>query len=295
MLKKSARPVLPTLLALLCCLAASPARAAGLEVAAGIAPVKHFVERIGGARVSVALMVPAGADAHAYEPKPSQMRAVSRARAYFAVGLEFERAWTRRYLAANPGLVIVDTDQGIAKQPLPGHHHAAAAHRHDEGPDVHVWVAPRLARRMAERILEALSALDPAHAAEFAANHRAFMREIEALDAELAALFADVPAKRRVFMVFHPAWGYFAAAYGLTQVPVEAGGREPGPRALARIIDQAREHGVLVVFVQPQVSDRVARSIARAVGGQVVAADPLAEDWAANLRRVGQAFRAAMR
>jgi zinc transport system substrate-binding protein len=96
-------------------------------------------------------------------------------------------------------------------------------------------------------------------------------------------------------MVFHPAWGYFARQYGLTQEAVEREGKEPGPAELAAIIDEAKKDEIRVIFVQPQFSTRNADVVAKAIGGAVVAVDPMAEDWLANMEKVAAAFQAAMK
>ena len=77
-------------------------------------------------------------------------------------------------------------------------------------------------------------------------------------------------------MVFHPAWGYFAHAYGLRQVPIELEGKDPKPAELQGLIEHARGSGIRVIFVQPQFSTKSAALVAKAIGGQVVFADPLA-------------------
>jgi zinc transport system substrate-binding protein len=97
------------------------------------------------------------------------------------------------------------------------------------------------------------------------------------------------------FMVFHPAWGYFAHAYGLHQVPVEIEGKNPKPEQLQHLIEHAQKSRINVIFVQPQFSTKSAEQIARAIDGQVVPADPLAEDWAANLLMVADKFKTALR
>jgi zinc transport system substrate-binding protein len=96
-------------------------------------------------------------------------------------------------------------------------------------------------------------------------------------------------------MVFHPAWGYFADAYGLIQVPIEIEGKDPKPAQLKELIQHARENGIKVVFVQPQFSTNSAELIAQEIDGQVAFADPLAEDWMANLRQVADKFEAALK
>lgn len=270
-----------------------------MQVAVGVAPVEHFAKKIGGEFVHTTLLVPAGADAHTYEPKPSQMRALSRVALYLSVGLEFEKAWEARLKGANPKMLMVRTDAGLKKQPMPeGHedhgHVAKAGHGHHEELDPHVWVSPMQARQMAATIAAAFAKADPAHAKAYTANLAAFQKEIDALDAQIKGLFASVPANKRGFLVFHPAWGYFALDYGLTQTSIEFEGKEPSPRRLAAIVSLAKAKGAQAIFVQPQMSQRTAGTIAQAVGAKLVVADPLAENWAANLLRVAKGFREAL-
>jgi len=272
-----------------------------MQVAVGVAPVEHFAKKIGGELVQTTLLVPPGADAHTYEPKPSQMRALSRVALYLSIGLEFEKAWEARLKGANPQMLMVRTDAGLKKQPLPeGHEHhdhahaAKAGHGHHEGLDPHVWVSPAQVRQMAATIAAAFAKADPAHATAYAANLAAFQKEIDALDAQIKGLFAGVPADKRGFLVFHPAWGYFALDYGLIQTSIEFEGKEPSPRRLAAIVSLAKAKGAKAIFVQPQMSQRTAGTIAQAVGAKLVVADPLAEDWAVNLLKVAQGFREAL-
>ena len=174
----------------------------------------------------------------------------------------------------------------------------AEEHGHDQAHgvlDPHVWLSPVLARTLATNTCRALTEVLPGHAAVFQAGLDALLRDMDALDADIAAVTGAIPEGRRSFMVFHPAWGYFARRYGLRQVPIEAEGKEPGPRQLAAIVRQGKEAGVAAVFVQPQFSDRSARVIAAEMGAEVVPLDPLAEDWAANLRAAARAFRKALR
>jgi len=279
----------------------SLAIAGPMQVAVGVGPVEQFAKKIGGELIQTIALVPAGADAHTYEPKPSQMRALSGAAVYLSVGLEFEEAWEPRLKAANTKLGFVNLAEGLALLPMPEGHDDhqkgdhKAGHGHEAESDPHVWVSPAQARHMAAKIAEVFSKADPAHAKIFAANLAAFQKEIDALDAELRAVFAGIPADRRGFLVFHPAWGYLARDYGLTQTAIEFEGKEPSPKRLAAIVAQARAKGTRVIFVQPQMSRRTAESIAQAIGAQVVVADPLAADWAANLRAVAAGFRAALR
>jgi zinc transport system substrate-binding protein len=113
------------------------------------------------------------------------------------------------------------------------------------------------------------------------------------LDAYLRSSFDGL--KGSSFMVFHPSWGTFAHTYGLNQVPIEVEGKNPKPAQLKALIEQARSNRIKVVFVQPQFSTKNARQISKAIGGRVVAVDPLALDWATNLRQVAEEFKHAFK
>jgi zinc transport system substrate-binding protein len=222
---------------------------------------------------------------------------VARARIYFRVGVDFEDAWLDRIRQASPGLRIVDQREGIPLRAEEGGGQGAGHGDHDHHgggrPDPHIWTSPPLARKMAAQIRDELGRLDPAGVQAYAASHVRLVADLDALDSEIRSTLARASGRR--FMVFHPSWGYFADTYGLKQVPIEQGGKEPGARALARLIDQARSAGIRVVFVEPQDSPAPAQAVARAVGGRVATVDALGGDYVENLRRVAAAFAPALR
>lgn len=285
-------------------MAGQPVDAANVKAFVSIPPQKYFVKKIGGDLVDVSVLVAPGTDPHTYEPKPRQMAELAKSTVYFAVGIDFEKAWMEKISATNPHMRIVQTDEGIEKRSMADHHHAHEkgyqdAHgKHkqdlDEGAlDPHVWLSPPLVKIQAKNIARGLIAVDPANRTRYEENFAAFLREIAVLDAELKSIFAASRGSR--FMVFHPSWGYFAQVYGLEQVPIEIEGKDPKPAQLKKLIDHAREEDIEVIFVQPQFSLKSAEMVAREIRGQVVSVDPLAENWAENLREVGRRFKAAFR
>ncbi len=144
---------------------------------------------------------------------------------------------------------------------------------------------------MAVGIRDVLTQLDPGNGPAYAANFDAFSTELDALDQEIRTRLTGLASRR--FMVYHPAWGYFADTYGLTQVAIEREGKEPGPRALAALIEQARREQVKAIFVQPQFSRKAAAQVASAIGGRVEVMDPLAADYVDNLKRVASVLAEA--
>jgi zinc transport system substrate-binding protein len=307
-----------TLILTLCGTSGWPAEPVSIFVS--IPPQRYFLQQIGKELVDVKVMVPPGADPHTYEPKPQQMVAISRAKLYFAVGIEFEEANLGKITATNPNLKVIHTDHGIKKLQMEvhlhhddhekGEHHEKAEHGHEKsehheasehdkdhhehtGLDPHIWLSPPLIKIQARIILTALQENDPAHGSIYANNYKAFIVKIDALDADLKRTFAGRQGLR--FMVFHPAWGYFARDYGLKQVPVEIEGKDPKPAQLSDLIRHARKRDIKMIFVQPQFSSKSARLVAKEIGGEVVAVDPLAENWGANLREVADKFKSALK
>jgi zinc transport system substrate-binding protein len=262
-----------------------------VPVFVSILPQKYFVEKIGGDQVRVSVMVQPGASPHNYEPKPRQMSDLAQAKIYFAVGVPFEKAWLEKITGASPGIRVIHTDEGIEKMAMEAHTHNEEGHEEHKGHDVikdpHVWLSPPLVIPLARNITKGLCSIDPDHCTVYENNCGQFIHEIESLDADIRHIFADITKGRR-FMVFHPSWGYFAQAYGLEQIPIEIEGKSPRPADLQKLIVQAREEKVKAVFVQPQFSQKTADVIASAAGARIIPADPLAENWAENLRDVSK-------
>lgn len=273
---------------------AAPSTDGRIQAVASITPQAYFVERVGGRRVAVEVLVGPGQSPHAYEPTPRQVAALAEADVFFLIGEPFEQQLLRKIAGSFPRLRVVDTRQDVPLrhmtpdegQPAGGDEHATdAAHAHDHGaPDPHIWLAPRLVVIQARTIAGALEALDPAHAGEYRANLEAFRRELEELDERIAGLLA--PLRGRELFVFHPSWGYFCDAYGLRQVAIESRGREPGPAELAAVLERMRRAGARTVFTQPQYPARGAQTVARQLGGGVVVLDPYARDYPGNLLEV---------
>ncbi|MCX7981322.1 MAG: zinc ABC transporter substrate-binding protein [Syntrophales bacterium] len=253
-----------------------------LSVFVTIAPQAYFVSKICGERCSVHVLIPAHMSPHVYEPTPRQIALLSEAQAYFTIGVAVEDAILPRVKKINKNLFIIPTQAGVEmrKMESAGHH---------SGPDPHIWLDPQRVKIIAQNIQWALVRLAPDSAERFSHQLKVFLEELDRLDGQIKRLLN--PLKGKKIYVFHPAFGYFADAYGLKQVPIEVEGKEPSPRYLARIISEAEKDGIRAIFTQPQFSPKGVQAIAHAVKAQVVFLDPLAFDYTNNLTKIAISIR----
>ena len=141
---------------------------------------------------------------------------------------------------------------------------------------------------MSQTIYETLVELDPDHETEYSANLQLFIEDINALQTQITGSLANLKSNK--FMVFHPAWGYFAREFGLEQISIEVDGQEPSAQELAGLIDQAKADNIKVVFAQPEFNTKSAEVIANEIGGKVLLVSALEFDWLANMQTVAQTF-----
>ena len=283
------------LVASLCLLSSITAVASEpLKVFVSILPQKQFVERVGGDAVRVEVMVRPGQSPATYEPTPQQMVSLAEADVYFQIGAPFENTWIPKIEQTHPALKVFDTREGIILLPMiRADGRAPVSDGKSSGLDPHIWTSPRLVRQQAANIRDGLIALRPADRARFEAGYQGYAEALNVLDREITNLLSG-KAERR-FMVFHPAWGYFADDYELEQMPIEVEGKEPSPKALVEIIERARRHQIRAIFVQKQFSRNAAEQVARAIDGEVVSIDPLAEDFVSNTRAIARTLGQALR
>jgi len=154
--------------------------------------------------------------------------------------------------------------------------------------DPHIWTSPANAKIMVENIYKGLVKIDPENETYYAQNRDAYLKELDALDTRIREKLEG--KKERSFMVYHPSWGYFAADYNLTMIPVEIEGKEPSAQDLAELVDLAKEKHVKVIFVQAQFSTRSAEAITDEIGGEVIAVDPLAKNYISNMDNISDIF-----
>lgn len=257
-----------------------------------IVPQKFFVQQIGKDHVNVEVMVKPGASPATYEPKSSQMKQLASSSAYFSIGVAFEHVWLEKISKVNPKMKVIHTDEGISKLTMIKHKKKSHNHHHT-GVDPHIWLSPSLVKKQAAIVTDALAKILPEKKALFQQNFDLFAKKIDTLDNNLRTIFKE--KKGMKFMVFHPAWGYFARDYGLKQVAIEVEGKNPKPAQLRKLIEKAKKDDIHAIFVQPQFSTKSATVVAREIKGEVIPVNPLSEDWFSNMRVVADKLKNALR
>lgn len=270
-----------------------------VRVAASFFPVYEFARIVGGDRVDVVVMVPAGTEPHDWEPSPGHIKTLNRAQLFLYSGAGME-TWVNKTLASldNKALVVVETAHGLellaGEADADGHGHGKQDEHDDEEFDPHVWLDPTLVIHKVERIRDALSALDPDGKALYAQNAAAYVAQLKQLDQEFQAGLGS--CKRQEFFTSHAAFGYLAHRYGLEQhalmgLSPEA---EPRPRQLRALVEEAKEHDVAYIFFETLASDKVARVVAKEIGAQTLVLNPL-EGLTDDEVRAGKTYLSVMR
>jgi zinc/manganese transport system substrate-binding protein len=254
-------------------LAATPALAMDkLKAVASFSILGDFVSRVGGDLVEVTTIVGPGGDAHVYEPRPDDAKAMAAAEIVFVNGLGFE-GWMDRLVEASgyKGKIAVTT-AGIAAAPM-ADDHDHEEHDHDAR-DPHAWQDARNAAGYVDNIAKALCAADAEDCAAYGANAAAYKKELAALDEEIRATIARVPSDRRTVITSHDAFGYFAKAYGVTFLAPEGVSTESEASAkdVAKLITQIKAGKASALFVETVSDPRLIEQIARETGLKIGAA-----------------------
>ncbi|MFH2121883.1 MAG: zinc ABC transporter substrate-binding protein [Pseudomonadota bacterium] len=273
-----------------------------MEVFVSIPPQKWLSDQIGGALVTTHVLVDKGQDPHTYEPTPKQITALSRAKLYFTLDLEFEGQIIPKLEQTIPSLHIIDTADSIPKIAMTEHEHDEHGHNdhdkakeelhHHEDFDPHVWLSPLNLKIMAADMAKAVITADPANKSTYEMNLLEVSRTLDQLHQQIMQELA--PFQGASFYVFHPAFGYFAHTYHLQQKAIETGGKSPSPKQLSSLITEAKNNKARVIFVQPQFDPKTASTVAKAINGEVVPLDPLDEDVITNLKTMTRKIKMAL-
>jgi ABC-type Zn uptake system ZnuABC Zn-binding protein ZnuA len=255
-------------LTLLACLAAiagcgpsgavSPSAGGTLSVVATTTVFADIVRNVGGDRVSVASIIPAGAGPEDYEPKPDDAKKLVGAHLIVSNGVGLDDFLDKLMTAAGEGaatrLVLGD---GIPPILIDGQ------------PNPHFWLDPSLVvDHYIPSIVAALAKLDPAGTATYQANAKAYAAQVDAMDAANKAKVETIPVANRKLVTFHDAFPYFARHYGFELIGVILAnvGQEPSASDLAALVQKVKAAGVKAVFSEAQFSPELAHTLAQEAG-----------------------------
>ena len=275
-------------------------------MSATISVIEDLVAEVGGDRVEVSSIVPAGADVHTFQPSPSDVREISESEVVFQNGLGLEE-WMGDLIesAGDENQTVVALAEGLEPLGADEHgeeahgeehddehvdeeeyeseaeHRAGDVHEHAEG-NPHLWLDVHNAERYVEGIREALAEADPGGAEEYGANAEEYLAELEELDAYIEGQVRSIPEENRKLVTFHDAFPYFAEAYGLELVDViiQNPEAEPSGREAARLVTKIEEERVPAIFTEPQFNQGLAETIAAEADIEVYAlySDSLVDD-----------------
>ena len=267
----------------------------GLLIAVSIPPQEWFVSQIAGDKAGTLILVPPGQNPHNYEPTPRQIQSLASADVWLLSGTEFEISLRPKIESLFPNLLIIDGTQGVEFRYLTDHEHHDCDHDHSFDEtfnltiDRHTWLGRAPVRMMAAQIVDHLVFIDNENESYYFERYYNMLQEIENVFEELRIVLA--PLNGKSIFVYHPSFGYFLDEFGIKQEAVEMGGKEPTPRQLNNLIEKINEEKPSAIFVQTQFPVNAARTIANAVGAQVIELDPLARNWLENIRHMGQALK----
>lgn len=255
-------------------------------ISVSLLPEKYFLEHIVGDLAEVHVLVPYGTNPEYYDPTPKDIAKLQDSRGFLAIGtLPFEQQW----INALPDSVKVINIAEMLPHDLIFGHDGEHAHTHIHG-DPHYWTSIKGGEAMAEAILVASIELFPDEEATLRKNYE---EQVLPKFAEISSLAQEVFSNSDscAFVIYHPSLSLFANEWGLTQLVIEENGLEPTPRHLVQLLDKAKSMDTRAVLIQEEFDTKNAENIANQLGIQPLTIQPLAEDWAAEMKRLIEVFR----
>ncbi|MCX5590036.1 metal ABC transporter solute-binding protein, Zn/Mn family [Alcaligenes endophyticus] len=261
-----------------------------LRVVASFSILSDMVQEIGGDKIALSTIVGRDADAHTFEPTPSDTKALTHAQLLIVNGLDFE-AWIPRLvqssgyqgpqLVASAGITPLDFEHTADNNHDHDHDHEDHDHGHSHGQhDPHAWQSLQQAQVYVKNIAVGLAQADPANADYYQARAQDYAQRMQSLDQHWRAQFARVPSDKRRVITSHDAFAYFAKAYDIQFLPLlgVSNMAEPSAKEMATLIKQARDEHIAAIFTENVVSPKLAQQMAREVGtklGGVLYSDAL--------------------
>ncbi|MHB8142221.1 MAG: metal ABC transporter substrate-binding protein [Thermoleophilia bacterium] len=246
-------------------LGTSPAPAGKVRVTASFYTMAEFARQVGGDRVDVTTMIPAGVEPHEFLPTTQDIAGAYKSQVFVYNGAGLE-PWADKIsgdLGAG-GVVVVNASDGIDLMAGEGSAY-----------DPHVWLDPVLAQREVDNIRDGLIRADPKDRSVYEQNAAAYNQKLAALDGAFRSGLAS--CARRDIVTSHQAFTYLGKRYGLDVMAISglSPDEEPPPQKLAEVAQFARQHNIHYIFFERLVNPKLSQTIATEVGAQTLVFDPL--------------------
>lgn len=259
-----------------------------LKVAVSIVPEEAFVKAVAGDLVEVVVMIPPGYSPANYQPSPKEMADLDESVLYFHIDVAAEQNILAGIKSNDIQLIdLADAVDNIYPARFFEESESEEENDHDHdhaGRDPHIWLSPKRAIIMVEKIKEELIKIDPENKAVYEKNAEAYISTIKSLDQEIKDALKDT--QTNTFLIYHPSYGYFADDYGLNMIAIEDEGKDATIQGMESIIEYALEHDIHVIFYQEEFDNQQAEIIAKEINGITIQVSPLSDNYIESLRHV---------
>lgn len=253
-------------------------------VAVSIVPEETFVKAVCGDLVEVVTLIPPGNSPENYEPTPAEIEKFSQASLYFAIGVPTEKDNLLPLAAESTDVVNLHFEVSYVYPEL----------KFESGErDPHIWLSPKRVKVMIDIIAINMGEFDPQNKDTYLANAAEYNAQLDDLNQNILTALANV--KNRKFIVFHPAFGYYADDYNLEMYALESEGKESTARHLQQTIDLAKENDIKIIFYQDEIDSNQSDAFAEEIGGKTMALSPLSADYIDNLRGMANLMAEVMK
>jgi zinc transport system substrate-binding protein len=251
-----------------------------IKIMTSIFPLREFAHAVVGDWGEVELLLPPGAEIHAWQPRPSDLVKLSSADVFVFIGAELE-PWADDILRSvkNPGLHVVEASKGLS---LIDHEEEGEEHRQDSEDmhkhgelDPHIWLDFSYDQKIIDKIAEVLSGIAPDRRAAFRKNADIYKQKLDVLD-KMYRENLDRCDQKTIVLGGHAAFGYLARRYRLSQISLYglSPDSKPTPHQLVDVIELVKERGISAIFFEINVSSELARVIAEETGAKTLVLNP---------------------
>jgi len=264
-----------------------------LNVIVSIEPQRTFVKKVTGELADINVVIPEGYSPANYQPSPKEIQNISSGEVYFSIGVESEKSFILPKLEdLNKEIEFIDLQKKVMEKYEALHideDDNDHDHDHEEGEiDPHIWLSPKRVVTIVEVVRDYMIENDEVNKEEYNENAKKYIQELNKLNEDLVDTFKELETK--AFIIYHPAFSYFASDYGLQMVTIEEDGKEATAKRIQKVVDFAIENDIKVVFYQNEFDSSQANIIANEIDGEVVEVAPLSGNYIENMYQIRDKF-----